>query len=254
MPANHPVRILTQGALNFIGSTAGKVLPTALVAAGGTYGYFLLSAQGSFNIGITLTSDSQVAKGLVDWWTFDGPNMINNVTDSSGNGNNAYLVGYTSTTTVPGVMGQALPFNGTSNYASTTNNANVTASTPFSLSAWIDMASTSANRAIISNANSQAPYDGAYLEYYQQGCSPGALFFGLADSADAFLGICSIPTVAQNTWYLVTGTYDGSNTANGMSLYINGSQVSTTVPYNSVYPYPGSTGSLNVLVRRLALR
>ena len=54
-----------------------------------------------------------LSNGLVGHWTFDGGNMINNVTDSSGNGNNGILVSFpaTSTVIVPGKVGQALTFN-----------------------------------------------------------------------------------------------------------------------------------------------
>jgi len=54
--------------------------------------------------------------GLVGWWTFDGPKMLTNVADSSGQGNNGYLQGQTSTTTVPGKLGQALAFDGSNDY------------------------------------------------------------------------------------------------------------------------------------------
>jgi len=54
--------------------------------------------------------------GLVGWWTFDGPKMLTNVADSSGQGNNGYLQGQTSTTTVPGKLGQALSFDGSNDY------------------------------------------------------------------------------------------------------------------------------------------
>src|SRR3989344_3083358 len=50
--------------------------------------------------------------GLVGYWTFDGPKMTSNVADSSGLGNTGYLKGQTSTTTVPGKLGQALSFDG----------------------------------------------------------------------------------------------------------------------------------------------
>ena len=56
--------------------------------------------------------------GLVGHWTFDGKNMISNVADSSGQANHGALTGQTSTTTVPGVIGQALSFDGVNDYVS----------------------------------------------------------------------------------------------------------------------------------------
>ena len=50
--------------------------------------------------------------GLVGWWTMDGPDIITNIGDRSGQGNNGSLIGQTSTTTAPGRIGQALSFDG----------------------------------------------------------------------------------------------------------------------------------------------
>ena len=50
--------------------------------------------------------------GLVGWWTMDGPDTLTNIADRSGQGNNGNLSGFTSTTTAPGRVGQALNFDG----------------------------------------------------------------------------------------------------------------------------------------------
>jgi hypothetical protein len=56
--------------------------------------------------------------GLVGHWTFDGADLVSNVTDKSGQGNNGNMSGFTSTTTakVGGVLGQALKFDGSNDY------------------------------------------------------------------------------------------------------------------------------------------
>jgi len=77
---------------------------------------------------------------LVGHWTFDGKDMISNVRDTSGGGKTANLVSFTSTTTAPGVMGQALSFNGTNNYvAEPTSISNIQ-----SVAFWAQTASTTA--------------------------------------------------------------------------------------------------------------
>ena len=71
------------------------------------------------NTAATANGGGNLANGLVGgWWTFDGKNMINNVADSSGNGNNGDMIGFTSTSSavVPGKLGQALKFNGVNQY------------------------------------------------------------------------------------------------------------------------------------------
>lgn len=61
--------------------------------------------------------------GLVAYYTFDGKNMYQNVSDLSGSGNTGYIIGQSSsgTTTAPGRVGQSLNFDGTDDYVSVTN-------------------------------------------------------------------------------------------------------------------------------------
>ncbi len=80
--------------------------------------FFLCAPKAS---AFTLTAPPnylELSNGLVGYWTFDGKNMVNNVADSSGNGNNGDMVGFTSTSSavVNGKVGQALKFNGATSY------------------------------------------------------------------------------------------------------------------------------------------
>ena len=77
--------------------------------------------------------------GLVGWWTFDGADMKNNVTDKSGNGNNGYMVGFTSTSSavVQGKMGQGLRFDGENDYTSLPLNTSLNMTGNLTLSAWV---------------------------------------------------------------------------------------------------------------------
>lgn len=55
--------------------------------------------------------------GLVGWWTMDGPDMLTNVADKSGQGDTGTLLHSGSgTTTAPGRVGQALSFDGINDY------------------------------------------------------------------------------------------------------------------------------------------
>jgi len=66
--------------------------------------------------GVTLTMPNN-SLGLVGHWTFDGKDMVRNVADTSGQGNTAYLVAAaTSTQAAAGIVGQALSFNGSTQY------------------------------------------------------------------------------------------------------------------------------------------
>jgi hypothetical protein len=61
----------------------------------------------------TIVTQPDLENGLVGHWTFDGPDLVNNVTDRGSGGNNGFLSSdFTSTTTRPGKIGQALEFDG----------------------------------------------------------------------------------------------------------------------------------------------
>lgn len=62
------------------------------------------------------TQPSGLSNGLVGHWTFDGPHLLQNVTDMGSGGNTGRLINFTSTTTVRGKLGQALQFDGTDDY------------------------------------------------------------------------------------------------------------------------------------------
>jgi hypothetical protein len=65
-----------------------------------------------------------LTSGLVGWWTFDGNNMLSNVKDSSGQGNNGFMSGFTSTSSavVAGKLGQGLKFDGVNDYVLKSSN------------------------------------------------------------------------------------------------------------------------------------
>ena len=81
-----------------------------------------------------------IATGLVGYWTFDGKNLIQNATDSSGQGNSGYLMNFTATTTAVGKLGQALSFNGTTNYVSAPTSTSGIKSAAF----WVKTSNTGA--------------------------------------------------------------------------------------------------------------
>jgi hypothetical protein len=85
-----------------------------------------------------------VQDGLIGHWTFDGKDMIDNVADVSGQGNNGSLVGQTSTTTAIGVMGQALSFDDVDDYVTVADSSDWNISSgDFTISVWAKHATAS---------------------------------------------------------------------------------------------------------------
>ncbi len=155
--------------------------------------------------------------GLVGWWTFDGKDMVQNVVDKSGSGNTGRLVGFTSTTTAGGMIGQALTFNGTSNRIQT-GNTSPTAS--FSVSFWMKPGDWRDFGQMVNQwdeTGNQRSWDvaqfadGKIYAYHSVG---GGTF----DSPY----IASNATVPLGKWTHVLVVYDTNGGGTGKRIYING--------------------------------
>lgn len=158
--------------------------------------------------------------GLAGWWTFDGANMKNNVTDSSGGGNHGYLTGFgaTSTAVTAGKLGQGLRFDGVNDYVKFPNcgvGPRVDGATAISTSVWI------------------YPYDvsGNYLiNYIGLGDNKSASSLTITTNAlgiqgrsvntDSLQGMTQNSTISARKWTHVVGISD--YTAKTFSIYING--------------------------------
>jgi uncharacterized protein (TIGR02145 family) len=167
---------------------------------------------------MSVTPKYAESSGLVGHWTFDGKDLISNVKDVSGNNNNGYLSGFTSTTTVPGKIGQGLKFNGSSNYVNIGTGAslNFNDTAPWTFSAWLFWKGPTTNwPGITGGGNSGADgilfnYDNPSYRYgYRMTTSPYTIYYFNANSSLDSL----------NKWQYVTFVADG---AGNLSLYKNG--------------------------------
>jgi hypothetical protein len=151
-------------------------------------------------------SSTGLNSGLVGYWTFDGKDLINNVADRSGTGNNGYMTGFTSTSSavVAGKFGQALYFSGASNsYINVGQNSSLSLGTAdFTISFWLNRTPDSCGW-IFSNK---------FQLFYDSSCA----IFTFRKSGGTETKISSLPTV--NMWVNViirrssgtmTAYYDG---------------------------------------------
>jgi Concanavalin A-like lectin/glucanases superfamily len=82
--------------------------------AGGSIG---ATRENASSANLTMGTTLGPANGLVGHWTFDGADVTDKVYDRSGQGNNGYWNGSaTSSAKTIGKLGQALNFNGTTNF------------------------------------------------------------------------------------------------------------------------------------------
>jgi len=170
---------------------------------------------------IALNSYAQTNNGLVAWWTFDdGISNPSSTTaaDSTGNGNTGTLVN--SPSWVTGKYGDALSFNGTNQYVSTT----YTPPNIFSISMWFQVQAndlTDYNRGLLStfNTGGGVNYNGLYVGGTTCGGVSGSMHFFYDGNA------CTNITFTFNAgnWYFLTVTSSGSQ----ISVYVNGTLTNT---------------------------
>jgi hypothetical protein len=160
-----------------------------------------------------LFNENQTSNCLISSYPFCG-----NANDVSGNSNNGTVIGATLTTDRFNNVDSAYNFNGTDQYIQVLNNPTFNNLTNFSFSTWIYW------------QNSTWPYDYVFKKGNYNNYAP----FQLSANADSTCSFwvhsssnnataTSTDKLQINTWYNVTGVYDGLD----LKLYINSIEVAT---------------------------
>ena len=88
-------------------------------------------------VGKTPTTPAGLETGLTAHWTFDGPDMINAITDVSGNGHDVFLTSGMATNTSPGKVGQALSFDASGYIDTASDFSNFITTDEGTISLWL---------------------------------------------------------------------------------------------------------------------
>jgi len=164
--------------------------------------------------------------GLVGWWTFDGPDMKQNVVDKSGQGNTGYLTNIASTTTVPGKIGQALQFDGINDDVDA-GQFNIHTYSELTFAAWVKFEGRGSSGAprILSESSSE---NGPNLSWSQ---SDDRIQWGLGGSGETINSADN--SVTRGVWTHVAGTYVENGSSDDIRLYIDGNLVQTGLENSS---------------------
>src|SRR3989338_5557327 len=156
-----------------------------------------------------------LSQGLVGFWSFNGPDMnATQALDRSGNANNGTLTN--GPTRTIGKLGQALSFDGSSNYINIGTQSSLDLKTKHSVSAWVKTNAINVTQAIFSHGGAMccgSEY-GLWIRFDGGG---GTYKFFAQNNLDGVY-FDSNQTVIPNRWYFLTYTWDGSTE----SLYVDG--------------------------------
>ncbi|MEU0213462.1 LamG domain-containing protein [Streptomyces canus] len=140
--------------------------------------------------------------------------------------------------------GKILKLTGTTGYAATTGPA-IDTSKSFTVSAWVNPTSLTANSTFVSQSDTAGNSNGFQL-YYSSGAHAWAFNLHNDNTGTSFTGTYGgSPTIGQ--WAHLVGVYDAST--NQITLYVNGHQVDTKAfggtPWNATGPIQiGRRGAL----------
>lgn len=203
-----------------------KVLSILIVLATLCAGYLYWTRQTVSLGGLVVPiapAGSTIGNGLVAWWTFDGQDMIQNVKDRSGYGNNGFINGQTSTTTTLGKIGEALTFDAVNDYVMVPNasSLNFDRTAPWSVAFWTNTrAYMSGNGSWVEKSNPSGNGEGWDIFFENNERVRVFLIDASGNAVQATGDVGSFKDYGK--WHHVTVTYDGSSAGAGMLVYVDG--------------------------------
>jgi hypothetical protein len=155
------------------------------------------------------SKNDRVKNGLVGLWSFDGPTMLRNVADSSGQENHGSMLGFTSTSSAvtPGKIGQGLRIDGDNDTVNTTAvSSSLIGTGALTYAAWVKPSRVITSR-IISDGKTELFINSSLSR------------FSFSNDGNATRVSAANNSVVTNTWTHVAATRTSGGIVN---LYVNG--------------------------------
>ena len=158
---------------------------------------------------------SNLSNGLVGYWKMDEASWAGaagEVLDASGNGNNGTAV--SGATTGAGKFGNGGSFDGVDDYAEVSDSSSLVFSNGITVGAWIKPDSNT-----VSGTTKQIVFKGNNGWEWGFNLTSGKVAFSPYNNNPDVIGVATGTTIlSANTWYYVSGSYDGSV----IRVYVNG--------------------------------
>lgn len=138
-----------------------------------------------------------------------------------------------ATTGVSGVVGEAFSFDGSGDYVNMGNVLNFDRTDAFSYALWMKKDSDGNLEFPISKVKHAVPFNGWEL---QLTTTDKPEFFLINNNPSNLIRVTATTATikAADGWVHYVATYDGSSSASGVTQYINGSAIASTIVNNSL--------------------
>ena len=181
----------------------------------------------SENLDANSSSNQSLTENLIAHWSFDNDeNGL--IRDSSGNGYNA-LFSLDTPIRGEGRRGNAISFKGNVSVDLGSDVGDFDADDSFSIGSWIQIGDTPKKSYIFSKNQSGAPNQGIGLILHEN-CE---LYCQLVNASRPRtphrILVHTAPLLSSNKWHHILVTYDGSRTASGLHIYVDGQSAKLTV-------------------------
>src|SRR3989344_4528479 len=181
-----------------------------------------------------VSQNTRLKDGLVGFWSFNGPDVSGTTaTDISASANNGTLTNGPIVT--PGIIGQALQFDGNNDYVVSASNIGISGSGARTASFWIYPTSTGGRQTIVAW--------GAFSDNFLwapewDGAVGGDNIYIAGYNNDVY----TTATLPLNQWSHVAITYSGGASNTGTAIYYNG--VSQAISLNGTGDTYNTTNSV----------
>jgi hypothetical protein len=182
---------------------------------------------------VVSSTTSTTINGLVAAYGFNEGQGLTTA-DLSGRGNNGTISGATWAGATSGRFGNALVFNGTSNFVNVADSASLDMTNALTLEAYVfPTVAPTGWRTIVAKETA-----GGLVYFLHANDNTNRPFMGFTQGG-AERNVSAVAALAVNVWTHLAATYDGAN----QRFYVNGTQVSTRAQTGAI---DVSTGSLRI--------
>ena len=230
------------------GTTSTLTLSFPAAQAAGTTNFNISATDGT----LTHTTPAVITVAtplpeLDGWFMNEGVGTTFFDTNTVNANDQTFLSSIGSWGTVSGFPGNVFTFNGTGGSTGSNNTlTNFDGTKPFSVSTWINLSSITTEAELMSSYGASPPYTGWAITANQSGSTYFVTFYIInAYGSNAIVTNSPLSSITLNAKENVVCTYDGSKTAAGVKIYVNGVLQTPTVQQDSL---TGSAANSNNLM------